>query len=122
LAVIVQRRSAVNPKAEALKKRTKRFALDILRFRRTLPPTDDARDLGRQLSRSGTGVAAGYRSVCRSRSDSEFAARMGMALDGADESALWLEIITEDGLSRTPTAFKLLDEAEQLRQSSQRPV
>lgn len=104
----------MNPKTEAMKKRTKQFALDVLRFRRTLPGTDDARDIGRQLSRAATGVAAGYRSVCRSRSDGEFAARMGLALDGADESALWLEIITEDALSRTPTAFKLLDEAGQL--------
>jgi four helix bundle protein len=103
-----------NPKAEELKRRTKRFALDILSFRRTLPSTDDAADIGRQLSRAATGVAANYRSACRSRSDAEFAARIGIALEEADEAALWLEIVTEGRFSEKPEAMQLLDEANQL--------
>ncbi len=104
----------MNPKVEALKRRTKQFALDVLAFNRTLPPGDDVRDIARQLSRSATGVAANYRSGCRSRSKAEFSARIAIALEEADESALWLEIITEDGMSRSPKAFHLLDEANQL--------
>jgi four helix bundle protein len=103
-----------NPKADELKTRTTRFALDILSFRRTLPATDDAADIGRQLSRAATAVAANDRSSCRSRSDAEFAARIGVVLDEADESAFWLEIVTEDGLSKLPQAFRLLDEANPL--------
>jgi len=87
-----------NPKADELKTRTKRVALEILSLRRTLPATDDAADIGRQLSRAATAVAANDRSSCRSRSDAEFAARIGVVLDEADESA----------------AFRLLDEANQL--------
>ena len=89
-----------NPKADELKFRTKRFALDVLSFRRTLPATDEAADIGRQLSRSATGVAANYRAACRSRSDAEFAARVGVVLEEADESAFWMEVLTE-GTSRT---------------------
>ena len=103
-----------NPKADELKARTKRFALDILSFRRTLPGTDDSADIGRQLSRAATAVAANDRSSCRSRSDAEFAARIGVVLDEADESAFWMEIVTEDGLSKRLEAFRLLDEANQL--------
>ena len=103
-----------NPKADELKARTKRFALDILSFRRTLPVTDDAADIGRQLSRAATGVAANYRSACRSRSDAEFAARIGVTLEEADEAAFWMEIVTEGGLSNQPPARHLLDEANQL--------
>jgi four helix bundle protein len=80
-----------NPKADQLKARTKRFALDILSFRRTLPANDDAADIGRQLTRAATAVAANYRSACRSRSNAEFAARIGVVLEEADESAFWLE-------------------------------
>jgi hypothetical protein len=40
-----------------------------------------------------------------------FAARIGVVLDEADESAFWLEIVTEDGLSKLPLAPRLLDEA-----------
>jgi four helix bundle protein len=104
----------VNPKAEALKARTKRFALDVLVFRRTLPKTDDASDMGRQLSRAATAVAANDRSACRSRSDAEFVARVGIVLEEADESMFWLEVLIEDGLSNGPNAKHLLDEANQL--------
>jgi len=103
-----------NPKADELKARTKRFALDVLSFRRTLPATDDAADIGRQLLRSATAVGANYRSACRSRSDAEFVARIGIVLEEADESAFWLEIVTEGGLSSYLEATRLLDEANQL--------
>jgi four helix bundle protein len=105
--------SMTNPKADELKTRTKRFALDVLSFKRSLPTTDEATDIGRQLSRAATGVAANYRAACRSRSDAEFAARIGVVLEEADESAFWLEILTDDGVS-TQRALGLLDEANQL--------
>jgi four helix bundle protein len=79
-----------------------------------LPATDEAVDIGRQLSRSATGVAANYRAACRSRSDIEFVARIGVVLEEADESAFWLEVVTESGLSTLPEASRLLDEANQL--------
>jgi four helix bundle protein len=103
----------MNPKAEVLRKRTKQFALSVLAFSRTLAPGDVARDIARQLARAATGVAANYRSGCRARSKAEFAARVGVALDEADESAPWLEIIIEDGMSSSPKASELLDEANQ---------
>ena len=103
-----------NPKADELNARTKRFALDVLSFRRTLPATDEAADIGRQLSRSATGVAANYRAACRSRSDAEFAARIGIVLEEADESAFWMEIVTEGGFSDQERTILLLDEANQL--------
>jgi len=52
------------------------------------------------LSRAATGVAANYRAACRSRSDAEFAARIGIVLEEADESAFWLEILTDDSASK----------------------
>jgi four helix bundle protein len=104
----------MNPKAEELKARTKRFALAALAFRRTLPNTDDARDIGRQLVRAATAVAANYRTTCRSRSDPEFVARIGIALEEADESSFWLEIIIEDRISTGKAVLTLLDEAKQL--------
>ena len=111
---LAPRAGMTNPKADELKARTKRFALETLSFRRTLPATDEASDIGRQLSRSATGVAANYRAACRSRSDVEFVARIGVVLEEADESAFWLEIVTEGGLSKQPQALVLLDEANQL--------
>jgi four helix bundle protein len=104
----------MNEQAEALKKRTKKFTLDVLAFVRTLPATDEARQIGRQLIRSGTGVGANYRATCRSRSPVEFVARIGVALEEADESAFWLEVITEGDIAKGKRVFELLDEAAQL--------
>jgi four helix bundle protein len=55
-------------KAEALKDRTKQFALRIIRVIRSLPAGPESRIIGHQLLRSGMSVAANYRAVCRARS------------------------------------------------------
>jgi four helix bundle protein len=104
----------MNPKAEELKQRTKKFALDVLALLRTLPTTNEAHVVGSQLSRAATSVAANYRASCRSRSTAEFVARIGVALEEADESALWLEIICEAGIVSSLRPRELLDEADQL--------
>jgi four helix bundle protein len=110
----VHRARRVNPQAEELKQRTKRFALSVLAFVRTLPASDEARDVGGQLRRAGTGAASNYRATCRSRSDAEFVARIGNALEEADESGFWLEVIVEGKISTGKRALELLDEANQL--------
>jgi four helix bundle protein len=104
----------VNVKAEDLKNRTKRFALNALAVARTLPSTDEARVIGRQLIRAATSVGANYRATCRARSRAEFIARIGVALEEADESGFWLEIIVDGKLSLARGAIELLDEANQL--------
>ena len=104
----------MNEKAKALKARTKKFALDVLTFVRALPSSEEAKVVGRQLIRSATGVGANYRATCCSRSQAEFVARLGVALEEADESAFWLEIITEGRIATGKRALELLDEADQL--------
>ena len=64
-------------KPEALRARTKQFALGIIKLFRILPRTEEARVIGRQLLRSGTSVAANYRAACRARSKAEFIAKDG---------------------------------------------
>jgi four helix bundle protein len=44
--------------ATAMQARTKKFAIEIIKFFTKLPKTDEARVLGRQLLRAGTSVAA----------------------------------------------------------------
>ena len=79
--------------AEELKHRTKDFALRILKLVAALPKTIEGRAIGNQLVRSGTSVAANYRSACRARSRPEFIAKLGVVLEEADETLLWLELI-----------------------------
>ena len=97
-----------------MKARTKAFALDVLEFARGLPTCESLVDIQRQLTRSATAVGANYRSACRARSRAEFIARIGVVLEEADESAFWLEVMTEGKICAEREAFRLLDEADQL--------
>jgi len=54
---------------------------------------EEVRVLGKQLLRSGTSVAAQVREASRARSDDEFVSKLGGALQEADESLLWLELL-----------------------------
>ena len=61
-----------------LKKRTKAFALRILKLVDALPKTTAGRALASQIVRSGTSVAANYRAACHARSTADFIAKMGI--------------------------------------------
>jgi four helix bundle protein len=101
--------------AEDLKGRTKRFLLNVLAFVETLPRTPGAEAIARQLARSGLGVAGNYRSSCRARSHAEFTARLGVVLDEADESELWIEVACARGWGEPGLRGWLADESSQLR-------
>jgi four helix bundle protein len=89
-------------KGEDIRVRTKKLALRVIRVYRALPRTEEARVIGRQLLRSGTSVGANYRAACRARSKKEFAA---IALEEADETTYWLELLVESGILRELTAI-----------------
>ena len=100
--------------AEDLKKRTKTFALRILKLVAALPDTAQGRTVSYQLTKSGTSVGANYRALCRARSGAEFISKVGTVLEEADESAFWLELIIEGELLRPQKVQSLLDEANEL--------
>jgi four helix bundle protein len=105
----------VDRTAEALKDRTKRFAVSVLEFVEAFAQTAAAQSVARQLARAGTGVAGTYRSACRSRSHKEFTARLGVVLEEIDEAELWLDVATERGMGGAALRRGLLDESRQLR-------
>jgi four helix bundle protein len=90
---------------EEFRDRTKRFAAGVIRLYVSLAKNKaEAQVCGRQLLRSGTSVAANTREASRARSSAEFVAKMGVALQEADESLLWLELLREEcGVAATLT-------------------
>ncbi|MQA29682.1 MAG: four helix bundle protein [Luteitalea sp.] len=111
----VQREITVDETAEALKARTKQFAMKVLDFVDTLPRTSSAASVSHQLARAGLGVAGNYRSACRGRSHAEFTARLGIVLEEADETELWLDIAHRRNWGSPELCPCLLDESRQLR-------
>jgi four helix bundle protein len=81
--------------ADAFKKRTKKFAIDIIYLYRRLPKSEEARIIGRQLIKAATSVASNYRAACRGRSDNEFYSKLSIVVEEADETVFWLEVLME---------------------------
>ncbi|HSP05707.1 MAG TPA: four helix bundle protein [Acidobacteriota bacterium] len=83
---------------QEMKERTKEFAKRIIRLCRALPPTRESRLVGNQVFRAGTSVGANYWAACRGRSRADFVSKLGIALEEADESSYWLELIGETAM------------------------
>jgi len=82
---------------EEFRARSKRYAASVVRLFVKLPRArEEVRVLGKQLLRSGTSVAAHVREASRARSGAEFVSKLGGALQEADESILWLELLREE--------------------------
>ena len=100
--------------ADDLRDRTKQFAIRIVKLFRTLPAKPEARVIGHQLLRSGTSVAANYRAVCRARSRADFASKMGVVVEEADENAFWLEMFVDTNILPARRLAELTREANEL--------
>jgi four helix bundle protein len=99
---------------EKLRERTKQFAICIVKLFRSLPRTEEAGVLGRQVLRSGTSVAANYRAVCRSRSRADFISKISVVTEEIDETVFWLELLVETGIVPKARMVELLKEANEL--------
>jgi len=92
---------------ETFKKRTKAFAVLIIKFNDQMKNTESTRVIGRQLIRSATSTAANYRAACVARSKAEFFSKMSIVVEEADETLFWLELIEDSQLS-TPERIQPL--------------
>ena len=78
-----------------LEKRTKLFALNIIRTSMSLPSTIEHRVIRNQLVKSGTSVGANYREANKSRSKADFINRIRICQAEANETIYWLELVLE---------------------------
>ncbi len=94
--------------------RTKAFALRVIKLVGALPRNMTGQIIGRQLLRSATSVGANYRAACRAQSRAEFAAKLSIVVEEADESLYWLELLEESGLIKPERLTELLREINEL--------
>ena len=100
--------------AEEFKKRTKLFALRVIRLCETLPRFRTSDVIGRQLLRCGTSVGANYRSVCRAKSKADFIAKMAIVAEECDEAIYWMELMIEASLADEKRIVDLKAEANEI--------
>ncbi len=81
--------------AKDLEKRTRRFAVNIIRLSMTLPDTPESRIVRNQLTKAGTSIGANYREANRARSKADFRNKIKICEGEASETQYWLEIIAD---------------------------
>jgi four helix bundle protein len=99
---------------EELRTRTQAFASRIIRLVGALPRNTAALVIARQILRSGTSIGANYRAACRARSRADFAAKLEIVEEEADETLYWLELLAKSGLIKTDRLGKLMAKANEL--------
>ena len=101
--------------ADEIQARTDAFADLSIRFIQGLADTPVIRRLAGQYQDAATSTAANYRAARRARAHAEFAAKMGIVSEEADESVFWLaRMVNAKVTSGTVDIRSLVAEAEQL--------
>jgi four helix bundle protein len=97
-----------------LKKRTQKFAIDVIKFTEELPLKRSINILVNQLLRCSSSVGANYRSACRGKSMADFINKIVIVGEEADESVYWLELIEGAGLVNPEAISMVKKEANEL--------
>ena len=79
--------------AKEFEKRTREFAIRIIKLSGTLPKTPEGKVVRNQLTKSGTSIGANYREANRARSKADFKNKIGICESEASETQYWFEII-----------------------------
>jgi four helix bundle protein len=91
------------------------FAVQVVELCKDVRTRPGGRNHADQLSDAATSVASNYRATSRSRSDKEFAAKIGVVAEEADEAVYWLELVTKTSFCDAAKGKGLLAEAKELR-------
>ena len=81
--------------------RTKKFAVSVFKLVNQLPKSKAADVVSYQLLKSASSVAANYRAVNRAKSKADFANKISIVLEEADESNFWLAFLSEVGIMKS---------------------
>lgn len=95
-------------------RRTKAYALRVIKTVQALPRDEVAAVLGRQLLRAGTSVGANYRAACRAKSTADFVNKLKIVEEECDESLYWMDLLIEAGVLPLRRLDALMTEGNEL--------
>ena len=81
--------------SKGLEKRTRKFAVSIIKLSSTLPNTPEGKVIRKQITKSGTSVGANYREANRARSKADFKNKIKICESEASETQYWIEVIVD---------------------------
>jgi len=83
--------------AKDMEKRTREFAVRMIRLSAKLPNTPEGRVLRTQITKSSSSIGANYREANRSRSRADFKNKIKICEGEASETEFWMEIVVDLG-------------------------
>ena len=97
-----------------LEKRTKKFALEVIKFVADLPKNKITDVLGYQFLKAGTSIGANYREANRAQSRQDFIHKIAIVEKEASETQYWLELFDALQMGDTESLSWLLSESGEL--------
>ncbi|OGV21315.1 MAG: hypothetical protein A2X47_12065 [Lentisphaerae bacterium GWF2_38_69] len=97
-----------------LEKRTKTFAINIIKFINSNDRNIVSDVLLKQLLRSATSIGANYREANRAESKKDFIHKISIVLKETSETNYWLELLSELDLHKNSELKLLLKESSEL--------
>ena len=97
-----------------VERRTKDFALRIIRLVNALPKNQISWTLGKQVLRSGSSIGAYYREACRATSKKHFGSILAIASGEASETLYWLELLSESETVKPELLSDIISECNEL--------
>ena len=95
--------------------RTRKFAVRVFKLLDDLPKSKSSDVISYQLLKSASSTAANYRASTRAKSRADFANKMKIVLEEADESNFWLTFIKDlDLLNENKELDMLIQESFEL--------
>lgn len=98
-----------------LSERLYNFALKIVQFVRILPKEASAFEIGRQLLRSGTSIAANYEEAKAAFSREDFTYKMSISFKEAKETNFWLRILRDSKIIGESSLKGLIVESDEIQ-------
>lgn len=105
----------MSEQTERLRARIGAFAVALLKCVRKVPLDSATSGIVRQVARSAPAVAANYRAACCARSRAEFIAKLGTAVEEADETEHWLWMLQQLDVQPAAELAALFREAREIR-------
>ena len=97
-----------------LEKRTKKFALEVIRFVADLPKNKITDVMGYQFLKAGTSIGANYREANRAQSRQDFIHKIAIVEKEASETQYWLELFDASNIGDPESLSWLLAESGEL--------
>jgi len=97
-----------------IQKRTKVFALTVIRFTEKMSSSRVNNILVNQIIRSCTSIGANYIAACYAKSQSDFLNKLKIVEEEATETKYWLELIKETNLNLSAQILAIMKESDEL--------